>query len=212
MRKTYKKIIATASGLIIIFSIIGLAICIINDGQTEIKTFRERQQEYWGEWAKQKSYDMAFSEWGNFDCTFNNKTLVLETECGGDGYMTITIFSSPVVNISLGYWDKYQTTEKWEERNGEIWIKDADENVLVIPKEWIIPEKYPEFFELINISVPSWKSYTPSNTWTGHTINIRDNISSNITIIVRKNIESVNNYDERTYRFVPVIYTFEVRT
>ena len=180
-----------------------------NQKQEDMERINE---DYWDGWAKQQSYDRAFSEWDDFECTFDNETLVLETECGGHGDMTITIFSSPVVNISLGYWDKYQTTEKWEERNGEIWIKDTDENVLVIPKDWIICEEPANFYRLMNISVPSWKFYEPANTWTHSQIIIQNNISSNLTIVVRKDIEPFNDYNGRTYRFVPVIYTFEVRT
>ncbi|GAH71531.1 unnamed protein product, partial [marine sediment metagenome] len=102
MKKTYKKIIVTVIGLIAIFSIAGFAIWMSNDGRTEIKTLREQQQEYWNERAKRQSYDTALSEWGNFDCTFDNETLTLETEGYSFGTITITIFSFPVVNISLG--------------------------------------------------------------------------------------------------------------
>ncbi|GAH51391.1 unnamed protein product, partial [marine sediment metagenome] len=51
------------------------------------------------------------------------------------------------------------------------------------------------------------------NSWTQHIITVHDNISSNLTIVVRRDIEPFNDYDgEMIYRFEPVIYTFEVRT
>jgi len=214
MKETHKKIIVIIIIIIAVYSIAGFAIWVDNDGRTEIKTLREQQQGYWNEWAKQQSYDTALSEWRNFDCTFDNETLTLETEGYSFGTITITIFSYPVVNISLGYWDEYQTMEKWEERNGEIWIENTDGDVTVIPKDWIIFEKErPNFFELMNRSLPSWSIYTPPNTWTQHIITVHDNISSNLTIVVRRDIEPFNDYNgEMIYRFEPVIYTFEVRT
>lgn len=170
-------------------------------------------QNQWVKDMEQSSYDRAFSEWGNFECTFDNETLTLETECGGHGYTTITIFSHPVVNLSLGvFWDKYQTTEKWEEKDvDEVWITDAEENVLVIPKKWIAPEIYLQIFELMNTSAASWNFNAPANTCTRHIIDIQDNISSNLTIVVRKDIGPFS-YMDTMYRFEPVIYTFEVRT
>lgn len=171
-----------------------------------------QQEDCWDVWAKQNSYDAAFSEWENFKCTFDNKTLTLETECGGHGFTSITIFSNPKVNVSIDHWDVYKTVETWTNKNiDEIWIKDAEENTIVVSKEWLAPEDHPGFFDLINISVPVWNFYAPANTCTRHIIDAQDNISSNLTVVVRKEIDPFS-YTDTIYRFKPVIYTFEVGT
>lgn len=49
----------------------------------------------------------------------------------------------------------YFVAEEWEERNGKIWFKNTDENITIVPREWVIFEsENPKFFVLMDKPIP----------------------------------------------------------